>query len=241
MALTASASALALAALSAQREALNAFLAGAEAAAVPRYVLLSCAWCLDCSRAAPGIREELAAAGAELLELDVGPPAAWKSPAHPWRGDAALTARSVPMLARVGAGGRLGPRLDAALEAAATPAAARAAAAEFIARTLVPYRPGVTGASFANFWPYYLGEHSNRANRRLHFLGTTAALALLAAAAARRSGRLAGAAALAGFSAAWLGHAAFERNRPATLRHPLLSLAADLRLWAETVAGRRPL
>ena len=38
--------------------------------------------------------------------------------------------------------------------------------------------------SFAEFYPFYLGEHSNRTCRRLHFLGSSLALACLVAWAA---------------------------------------------------------
>ena len=34
--------------------------------------------------------------------------------------------------------------------------------------------------SFAEFYPYYLGEHSNPTCRRLHFVGTSLVIALLA-------------------------------------------------------------
>ncbi len=37
------------------------------------------------------------------------------------------------------------------------------------------------------FWPYYVAQHLNRVNRRLHFAGTSAALVLLALAAQSRS------------------------------------------------------
>ena len=33
-------------------------------------------------------------------------------------------------------------------------------------------------ASFAQFYPFYLSEHANRATRRLHFLGSALALFL---------------------------------------------------------------
>ena len=36
-------------------------------------------------------------------------------------------------------------------------------------------------ASFREFYPYYLSEHSNRTSRRLHFLGSWGVLVLLAA------------------------------------------------------------
>jgi hypothetical protein len=38
--------------------------------------------------------------------------------------------------------------------------------------------------TFRDFYPFYLSEHSNRISRRLHFAGTSVALALLIAAVA---------------------------------------------------------
>jgi hypothetical protein len=34
--------------------------------------------------------------------------------------------------------------------------------------------------SFAEFYPYYLSEHSNSTCRRLHFIGTSLVIAILA-------------------------------------------------------------
>ena len=34
--------------------------------------------------------------------------------------------------------------------------------------------------SFAEFYPFYLGEHSNATCRRLHFVGSTLALIIIA-------------------------------------------------------------
>jgi len=87
------------------------------------------------------------------------------------------------------------------------------------------------------FWPFYLSQHLNRTNRRLHFAGSTFVLILLVLAAARLSPRLLAAAPIAGYGFAWVGHFFFEKNRPATFRHPLLSLRADARLYALTWTG----
>jgi hypothetical protein len=84
------------------------------------------------------------------------------------------------------------------------------------------------------FWPFYLSQHLNRTNRRLHFVGTTVALALAVLAAALRSPRVLVAVPFAGYGFAWVGHFFFEKNRPATFRYPLLSLRADFRLYALT-------
>jgi hypothetical protein len=86
-------------------------------------------------------------------------------------------------------------------------------------------------SSFEEFWPYYVAQHLDPANQALHFLGTSLALAALAA-AATLSPWWGLAAPLAGYGPAWIGHYAFEKNKPATFRHPLWSLRGDLRMYA---------
>jgi hypothetical protein len=94
-------------------------------------------------------------------------------------------------------------------------------------------------ATFRDFYPFYLTEHVNPVSRRLHVLGTGLALALAATAVVTRRPRLLLGPPLAGYAFAWVGHFAFEKNRPATFRYPLFSLLGDLRLFFETVTGRR--
>jgi hypothetical protein len=93
-------------------------------------------------------------------------------------------------------------------------------------------------SSLDEFWPFYLAQHLNPANRRLHFIGTTLGLALAALAACRREPRLLLAAAAAAYGSAWIGHFFFERNAPATFKHPLLSLRADLRMYGLAWRGK---
>jgi len=94
--------------------------------------------------------------------------------------------------------------------------------------------------SFRQFYPFYLQEHRNRTCRRLHVVGSSGALLCLLVALA--SGRWAWAlAALAcGYGFAWVGHFFFEKNRPATFRHPLYSLAGDWVMFADVLRGRLP-
>ncbi len=46
---------------------------------------------------------------------------------------------------------------------------------------------------------------------------------------------------LFGYGLAWIGHFMFEKNRPATFKHPLYSLAGDLVMFKDVVVGRIPL
>ena len=92
--------------------------------------------------------------------------------------------------------------------------------------------------TLAEFYPFYLGEHSNRTCRRLHFIGTSLALALVVAAIAARNGWLAMAGLLQGYAFAWAGHFLFEHNKPATFEHPWLSFLGDWRMWWDILTGR---
>src|SRR5262245_14871104 len=70
--------------------------------------------------------------------------------------------------------------------------------------------------SFEQFWPYYVREHSRKATRLLHFMGTGAAIAALAAGVLTRRGGLIALAPVLGYGPAWIGHFFVQRNKPAT-------------------------
>lgn len=94
-------------------------------------------------------------------------------------------------------------------------------------------------ASFRDFYPFYLSEHSNRISRRLHFIGSCGVIVLLATALVQRNAWWLPAALACGYGFAWVGHFFFEKNRPATFRYPLWSLMGDWRMFFETVSGQR--
>ena len=92
--------------------------------------------------------------------------------------------------------------------------------------------------TFAEFYPYYLSEHSNRTCRRLHFAGTSLGLGFVLYALATQNAGWLLAALVCGYAFAWVGHYFFEKNRPATFTHPFYSFIGDWVMWKEILTGK---
>jgi len=91
---------------------------------------------------------------------------------------------------------------------------------------------------FSQFYPFYLSQHADRGCRRLHFLGTTLGLGSVIVALATLNFRWLLAGLAAGYLLAWIGHFFFEKNRPATFRHPVYSFLGDWVMWKDMLTGR---
>jgi hypothetical protein len=93
-------------------------------------------------------------------------------------------------------------------------------------------------ASFAEFYPFYLGEHADRRTRRIHFAGSLLVLICFALVVATGVWWWLAAMPLCGYGFAWFGHLVFEKNRPATFRHPLYSLLGDWVMFWQMLSGK---
>jgi hypothetical protein len=92
--------------------------------------------------------------------------------------------------------------------------------------------------SFRTFYPFYLGEHSNRICRRLHVTGSLSVLVILVAVLITRHWWGLWLLPLVGYGFAWVGHFFFEKNRPATFKYPAYSLMGDWVMLVDVLRGR---
>ena len=92
--------------------------------------------------------------------------------------------------------------------------------------------------SLAEFYPYYLSEHSDPRCRALHYVGSTLVVALLVFAV--MTGRYATLWLLPviGYGFAWFGHFFLERNKPATFQYPVYSFLCDWIMLKDFLSGR---
>lgn len=93
-------------------------------------------------------------------------------------------------------------------------------------------------ATFREFYRFYLSEHANRNCRRLHFVGTSLVIGVVAAAISSGNAWWLALAPLAGYGFAWVGHFAFEKNKPASFKRPLYSFIGDWVMYWDILRGR---
>ncbi len=92
--------------------------------------------------------------------------------------------------------------------------------------------------SFKAFYPYYLKEHRNVTCRRLHFVGSLLVLMVIISALLSQTYALLWLLPVIGYGFAWVGHFFFEKNRPATFKHPFYSLWGDWVMFKDILTGK---
>jgi hypothetical protein len=93
-------------------------------------------------------------------------------------------------------------------------------------------------STLMEFYPYYLSEHQNGTCRVLHFIGTALVFMVLAKALLTQKWLLLAMIPVVGYGFAWIGHAFYEKNKPATFKYPFYSLASDFILLFDILKGK---
>ena len=93
-------------------------------------------------------------------------------------------------------------------------------------------------SSFSEFYPFYLEEHADPTCKLLHFIGTWLVVLVAVFAFILNEPKWLWLMPLLGYGFAWVGHFFFERNRPATFKHPLYSLLGDFVMWKDIMTGK---
>jgi len=92
--------------------------------------------------------------------------------------------------------------------------------------------------SFAEFYPFYLSEHSNPTCRGLHYVGSAWVLLVVAYALFSGNYWVLLLTPVVGYGHAWVGHFVFEKNKPATFKYPLYSFLGDWVMLKDFLMGR---
>lgn len=89
--------------------------------------------------------------------------------------------------------------------------------------------------TFTEFYPFYLSQHQDSTCRGLHYFGSILVILLAICSVLTQSYYLLFLLPLVGYGFAWIGHYAFEKNRPATFSYPFYSFLADWVMFAQFV------
>jgi hypothetical protein len=93
-------------------------------------------------------------------------------------------------------------------------------------------------ANFSEFYPYYLAEHRKPRCRLMHFIGSTLVLLVLVMVILTQAWSWLWSLPVVGYGFAWLGHALFEKNKPATFKHPWYSFLGDWVMYKDILTGK---
>ncbi len=92
--------------------------------------------------------------------------------------------------------------------------------------------------TYAEFWDFYVREHSRPMTRLLHFVGTSLGIVLLVFFVARGQWYFFPIFFLVGYAFAWFAHFVVEKNKPASFKYPFWSFISDFKMMGFMLVGR---
>ena len=92
--------------------------------------------------------------------------------------------------------------------------------------------------NYAEFWDFYVQEHSKPLTRVLHFIGTSLGIILLVFFVARGQWYFFPVFFVVGYGFAWFAHFVVEKNKPASFRYPFWSFISDFKMMWYMATGR---
>ena len=93
-------------------------------------------------------------------------------------------------------------------------------------------------ADYAEFWDFYVREHSQPLTRILHFTGTSLGILLLVWLIGRGTWYYFPLCFVTGYAFAWTAHFFVEHNKPATFKYPFWSFISDYKMMWFMLTGR---
>ncbi|XP_058737016.1 uncharacterized protein LOC131609364 [Vicia villosa] len=88
-----------------------------------------------------------------------------------------------------------------------------------------------------DFWAFYVTQHSKRATRHWHFVGTLLSILFLVGSVFFSWWFLLFVP-LSGYGCAWYSHFFVEKNVPVTFQHPFWSLVCDYKMFGLMLTGK---
>ncbi len=92
--------------------------------------------------------------------------------------------------------------------------------------------------TYAEFWDFYVLEHSKPATRYFHFIGTTLGIVMLIWFLRSGAYLYIPLCFAVGYAFAWFSHFFIEGNKPATFKYPLWSFISDYKMMFYMLIGK---
>jgi len=92
--------------------------------------------------------------------------------------------------------------------------------------------------TYAEFWDFYVAEHSQPLTRLFHFAGTSLGIVLLVWIFRTGNFLYLPLCFVTGYAFAWFSHFVIEKNKPATFKYPLWSFISDYKMVFYMLTGK---